>query len=183
MHERLLAATRGRTLRDVADLTGHSAETVRRYLAGQAPSVEFVSALCAALQVNGEWLLTGRGPMRREAIKATALKDSSAAELLTALSAAMEKLTARVERLELFVNTMETRLRVRAAQAGTYGTQVTVEQGGAAHAVVAGGRGGDARADGLGAGASRAPGGAGAAGRVGDGIADAVAQRSREGAG
>ncbi len=66
------AHPRGRRSTDhprVAELTRHHPETVRRYLSGQSPSVEFVAALCVALRVNAQWMLTGRGPMLSDDIR------------------------------------------------------------------------------------------------------------------
>lgn len=113
LHDRLKAVAGGRTYKALADMTGQSPETVRRYMNGQAPSVEFLTALCNACGVNGAWMLTGRGPMRNEQVRRAALKEATAAELLSAMARTIELLTGRVERLEVFVQTLETRLRVQ----------------------------------------------------------------------
>ena len=47
LHDRLSTAVGKRTYRSLSDLTGVHPETVRRYMQGQAPSVEFVSAVGA----------------------------------------------------------------------------------------------------------------------------------------
>lgn len=111
LHQRLSAAVGNRSCRHVADITGHNQETVRRYMAGQAPSVEFVSDLCRAMSLSAEWMLTGRGPMKLSEVRAHALNEANASELLSAVAATLEKLIERVERIELYLNTMETRLR------------------------------------------------------------------------
>lgn len=111
LHERIHAAVGGRTYRAIAELTGSNAETVRRYMMGQAPSAEFLAALCQAIGLNAQWLLTGRGPMKASHIKAHALSEASAAELLSAMARTLERLTDRVERLEVFVTTLEAKLR------------------------------------------------------------------------
>lgn len=103
------------TFRAVADATGLNSETVRRYMQGQAPSVEFLAALCSVYDVNAQWLLTGRGPIRQSDSRAHALREANPAELLSAIAEALERLTDRVDRIELFVQTMETRVRARAA--------------------------------------------------------------------
>lgn len=122
LHERLAAAAGDRTYRHLADLTGQNAETVRRYMQGQAPSVEFLSKLAHSLQLNGSWLLTGQGPMRAGDVKGHALREAHAAELLHAMANTLTQLIARVERLEVFVQTMEARLRAsRPAEAGSVG--------------------------------------------------------------
>lgn len=111
LHDRLAAAAGNRTYRALAELTGTNAETARRYMQGQAPSVEFVTALCDALGVNAHWLITGQGPMRTRDIRTHALRDAGAGELLTAVATALESLTTRVDRIESYVHTIETRLR------------------------------------------------------------------------
>lgn len=57
---RLLVVIGSGTVLQVAQATGHHRETVRRYVAGQWPSTEFLAAVCRAYNVNGDWLLTGR---------------------------------------------------------------------------------------------------------------------------
>jgi transcriptional regulator with XRE-family HTH domain len=111
LHERLQAIAGNLTYRNLAELTKIHPETVRRYMQGQAPSVEFLAAVCVAMGVNGEWILTGRGPMRNSDVKSHALKEANAAELLSAVATTLEKLQDRVERLEVFVQTLEARVR------------------------------------------------------------------------
>lgn len=117
LHERLQAVAGQMTFRQLGELTQTHPETVRRYMQGQAPSVEFLAAICVHLGVSGEWILTGRGPMRATDMKAHALKQANAAELLNAMATTLERLHERVERLELFVNTMEARLRAQGGAA------------------------------------------------------------------
>lgn len=114
LHERLAVATEGRTYKHLSDLTGTHAESVRRYMQGQPPTVEFLSALCDGLGINGDRLLLGRGPMRRSDVKSAALRSADPGELLTAMSSTMERLVERVDRIEVFVQTLETRLRATA---------------------------------------------------------------------
>jgi len=114
IHERLSAVAGRLTYREIAERTGAHPETVRRYMQGHSPSVEFLAAVCAHLGINGEWMLTGRGPMRARDIRQAALREANAGELLTAMAETLERLRDRVERLEVFVHTMETRLRVHA---------------------------------------------------------------------
>lgn len=115
IHERVRAAAGERTNRVLADLTGASPETVRRYMSGQAPSVEFLSAFCCALDINGDWLLTGRGPMKAVDVKHHALGEARAADLLGAMAGSIETLIDRVDRMEKYVQTLETRVRAGAA--------------------------------------------------------------------
>lgn len=114
LHERLRSIVGTQSYRRIGELTGTNAETVRRYLLGQTPSVEFLASICDKFLVNAEWLLSGRGPMRTKEIRAHALQHATAAELLNAMARTLERLTERVERLELFVQTLETRLHCAA---------------------------------------------------------------------
>jgi hypothetical protein len=57
---RLVAA--GRTLREIAALTGSNWETARRYLHHGRASAYFLVRFAAAFAVPLEWLLTGRPP-------------------------------------------------------------------------------------------------------------------------
>ncbi len=111
MHERLLAAVGDRTYRLIGEMTGTHPETVRRYLQGQAPSVEFVASLSSALGISADWLLTGRGPMKSDELKAHALAQADPGDLLRAMSRNIESLLDRVHRVEVFMQTLETRIR------------------------------------------------------------------------
>lgn len=99
------------TYRALGDATQQHPETVRRYMQGQSPSVEFLSALCFRFDINAQWLLTGQGPVRHTEARAHALREANPAELLAAVAAALERLTDRVDRIDLFIQTLETRLR------------------------------------------------------------------------
>jgi len=111
LHVRLNDAAGDRTFRAIAELTGQNHETVRRYMQGAAPSVDFVSAFCERLGLNANRLLTGRGPMKATDMRSEALALANPTELLTATAGNIEKLDDRVDRLEIFVSTMESRLR------------------------------------------------------------------------
>jgi transcriptional regulator with XRE-family HTH domain len=116
LHDRLRMVTGDRTYRMVAELTEFNQETTRRYLQGQAPSAEFLAAICRVFGVSGDWLLTGRGPMRADEVRHHALREATAADLLTAMANTLTTLLDRVERLEVFVQTVDARLRVVPAQ-------------------------------------------------------------------
>lgn len=126
LHDRLKIAAGDRSTKHLGELTATHPESVRRYMLGAAPSPEFLAALCRGLSINADWLLNGQGPMKREDIRRFALLQSRGGELLQALAAEVERLTQRVERLEHFVQTMETRLRAASEpslpDAGTKGT-------------------------------------------------------------
>lgn len=117
LHERLHAVAGQLTYRRLGELTNTHPETVRRYMQGQAPSAEFLAGVCVNLAVSGEWILTGRGPMRSGDVRAHALREANAADLLGAVAATLEKLHERVERLEVFAQSLETRVRGLAAVA------------------------------------------------------------------
>lgn len=110
----MTAAAGERTFRHLGELTRTNSETVRRYMSGQAPSAEYLASFCEALGVNADWLLTGRGPMKRAEVRAHALQQADPAELLSAMAQTLERLIERVERIEVFVQTLETRVRGRA---------------------------------------------------------------------
>lgn len=53
--------------------------------------------------------------MRRQEIRKHALQEATAAELLNAMATTLERLTERVERLEIYVQSIETLLRAEEA--------------------------------------------------------------------
>lgn len=112
-HERLVAAAGSITYRALGELTGVHPENVRRYMQGQAPSAEFLASFCQQLGINGEWMLTGKGPMKALEVRADALTRANPSELLGALAGTVERLTQRVELIELYTKTLESRLRAR----------------------------------------------------------------------
>ncbi len=111
LHDRLRQVAEGHTYRALGEMTGVHAENVRRYMTGQTPSIEFLGGLCASLEINADWLLTGRGPMRVSELPRQALHRADAGEIVRAVAEAMEKLHERVDRLEVYVQTLEARLR------------------------------------------------------------------------
>ncbi|KAA0215375.1 MAG: XRE family transcriptional regulator [Leptolyngbya sp. PLA3] len=111
LHERLTSVASGKTYRAIGDLTETHPETVRRYLQGQSPSVEFLAALCRALGINADWLLTGRGPTRVEDVRAAALREANPTELHAAMAGTISVLVDRVDRLETYCQTLETLVR------------------------------------------------------------------------
>lgn len=84
---------------------------------GAAPSVEFLSAFAGALGVSIEWLLTGAGAMRSKDVKPQVLREASVTELLNAMAQTIERLIMRVERLEAYMQTLETRIRANTSEA------------------------------------------------------------------
>lgn len=111
LHERIEAAAGEMTYRHLAEITYQHPETVRRYVSGQAPSAEFLQNLCRALRLNGDWLLTGRGPMKSDEIRAHALSEANTPELFSAMAGTVESLVQRVERLEVYTQSLEVKLR------------------------------------------------------------------------
>jgi transcriptional regulator with XRE-family HTH domain len=111
IHDRLKLAARGQSYREIAERTTTHPETVRRYMQGQTPSVEFVVAVCRVYAVNGEWLLSGHGPMSRDDIRRHALREANATDLLSAMGESLDRVADRLDRLERFVHTLEARVR------------------------------------------------------------------------
>ena len=108
LHERMQMLLGEMTYKSVADLTGTNQETVRRYMQGQTPSVEFLAALCRRLDLNAHWLLTGDGTMRVGDGRRTGSGETPG-EMLLALTEMVERVVERVDRLERFVQEMEVR--------------------------------------------------------------------------
>jgi len=115
LHERLNTVAGDESYRRIGSKTEHNPETVRRYMKGQSPSVEFIASFCAAYDVNESWLLTGRGAAKASDVRRHQLSQANPGELLAAVAEALERLSERVDRIERFVQTMETRLRARGA--------------------------------------------------------------------
>lgn len=120
LHERLLSVVGERSYRSIGSMTDTHHESVRRYLQGQSPSVEFIIALCDTLSISGQWLLTGEGPMKAADAKQHALTHANPAELLSAIAGTLDTLSDRLDRLETFVQALEVRVRGRGA--GVHGT-------------------------------------------------------------
>jgi len=59
--DRLRYALRHRSFAEIGRATGISAETVRRYLYGATPSLDFVRSVCNAYQLSADWFVCGRG--------------------------------------------------------------------------------------------------------------------------
>lgn len=150
LHERLHAVAGNLTYRALAEATGHHPETVRRYMQGQSPSAEFLASMCGVFDLNAQWLIMGRGPIKRSEARAHALREANPAELLNAIAEALEKLAERVDRLEVFVQSLESRVRAPKAQAGdeeTDGQSARIEPGPESRTDSRADSGGDAAAD------------------------------------
>lgn len=111
LHDRLSSVASGSTYRALGEMTNTHPETVRRYMQGQSPSVEFLGALCRTLEINADWLLTGRGPQRTDQVRSHALRAANPTELHAAMATTMSMLVERVDRLESYCQTLETRVR------------------------------------------------------------------------
>jgi len=109
--DRLRLVVGQRSNRRVAELTGTHPETVRRYLQGQSPSVEFIARLGGVLGINADWILTGVGPMRKAENRESALRASDPSDLLWHVAQTIERLEDRVERLERFSQALEVLVR------------------------------------------------------------------------
>lgn len=91
LQSRLAAAVGSRTCREIGEMTGVHAESVRRYLQGRSPSAEFLVELCRSLKLNGHWLLTGEGPMFAGEITPRALDSAEPPALLQSLANSMSR--------------------------------------------------------------------------------------------
>ena len=111
------------TYRALGETTDHNPETVRRYIQGQAPSADFLTALVSRFELNADWLLTGRGPMKAADLKAAALAEANPDELLSAMAGRLETVCDRVERLEVFMQTMEVLVRHAEPKSKTEGKE------------------------------------------------------------
>jgi transcriptional regulator with XRE-family HTH domain len=113
LHTRLISAVDGRSYREIGDLTGVHPETVRRYMQGQAPSVDFLTNLCRALGLSGSWLLTGDGVMHVSETKGRPSARRRPRSCSPTMAGTLGGLIDRVGRLEGYLQTLETRVRVR----------------------------------------------------------------------
>lgn len=111
LHDRLQAAVGDRTFKRIGTMTNTHPETVRRYLSGHAPSVDFVTRLAASQGLSINWILTGRGPMRLAEVKPAALREANATDLLTHVALAIERLESRVDRLDRYTQVLEVMIR------------------------------------------------------------------------
>lgn len=76
-------------------------ETLRRMYADQKPSVELLAKICEKFAISGEWLLTGKGPQRREELKKFALQDASPGELYQAVAQRLNCVEEQLARLAI----------------------------------------------------------------------------------
>lgn len=51
-----------------AELVGTSEANIRNYKNGKLPKLDFVCSVCDSLEINYEWLLSGKGEMMRSAV-------------------------------------------------------------------------------------------------------------------
>lgn len=118
-HERLNKAAGDASYRQLGKLTDTHPETVRRYMQGQAPSASFITNLCGALGISGQWLLSGQGPMHTKDLTTHALKSADPNELMGAVANILTQLIERMDRMERLVHHLETRLNVDGALGGS----------------------------------------------------------------
>ncbi len=109
-HDRLAEAAGKTSYRKLGKMTETHPETVRRYMQGQTPSSSYIIAFCDALGIAGDWLLMGKGPKMRNQVRTHALKSADASELLNAIADTLTALTARVETMERFMQSLKTKL-------------------------------------------------------------------------
>lgn len=85
--------------------------------------MEFLGALCEAMSINADWLLTGRGPQRADQVRVHALRHANPTELHAAMASTMSVLVERVDRLESYCQTLEARVRVSDHPGSTVGVR------------------------------------------------------------
>ncbi len=90
---------------------------------GQPPTVEFVMAFCEALSISADWLLTGRGPMLAGEVRGHVLKTSAPTDLLGSMAERLRSMRSRLERVEVYVQTLETRVRANRVATGANGAE------------------------------------------------------------
>lgn len=172
-HDRLNLAVGDTSYRQLGSMTDTHPETVRRYMQGQAPSAAFLTNLCQSLGVSGEWLLSGQGPMKVREMRKHALKNADANELMGAIANTLTMLIERVDRLDRFVQMLETKLN-----AGGAGTVQMVEVKPGSDTMSSQNDGSDDERSGTESRADDELGGIG--GRSAERVAGAIAQRSSE---
>lgn len=104
MAQRLRAVTREFSHRELAELTGMSHETVRRYLEGKVPGPGFIKRLCEALGLSADWLLLGRGAPVYQ-------REQAVTEISGSIDELFEGLSRYLKRLHLELARAETRLQ------------------------------------------------------------------------
>ena len=112
-HTRLNEAGGNVSYRKLGRMTDTHPETVRRYMHGQAPSAIFLTNLCRALGISGDWLLTGRGPMKCNEMRSHALSQADPSELMGAMANSLAGLFHRMDRLEQNVQIFESQTRTQ----------------------------------------------------------------------
>ena len=129
-YERLKVAIGSECAEDVAARTGTSLAEARRYLEGAPLDPGFLAAICRQYGVSSEWLIHGTGPMRQSDVKRFAVLQARSSSCLQSISAETDRLTVRLDRVEIMLNTLDVRLRVSAqdeldARSGTPGAGKT----------------------------------------------------------
>lgn len=92
LHKRVRAACFGIPYRVIAEVTGFSEESVRRYMAGHKPTAAFLARICHAFEISPAWMLLGRAaPLERGAgvtmVDEPSALDQQFAELSTHIAA------------------------------------------------------------------------------------------------
>lgn len=97
---RLVIATGDRSIRQIASELGMNPETVRRYMAGRAPSFEFLAAICRKYDVLGSWLLLGEGPRTHKEFVEQTLHEVKANEMLEMIARRLDSIEGRLVDVE-----------------------------------------------------------------------------------
>jgi len=88
------------SLRALARATGQNAETVRRYMKGAMPSMQFLGMVCEVFEVEPQWLLLGEGPRERSAAVDADPDETGTPPILLAIKAGVDQLNRRMDVIE-----------------------------------------------------------------------------------
>ncbi|GEM_PF-4642813 len=102
---RIRVATKGQNTREVSYTTGVNRESVRRYLKGGKPSVEFIRQVCLRYNVLADWLILGEGPRTREELKSELLADLDSDRFAEAWAERFARVESRLIAIEHILTT------------------------------------------------------------------------------
>lgn len=108
--DRLRIVLGPQSYRAIAKLTEMNPESVRRYMHGREPSVEFISRVCLKLGVRADWILFGIEPVLEKDAERTAISSASITEILYAIVGVVERTVDRIDRIEAYIQTNEQRI-------------------------------------------------------------------------
>lgn len=99
LHDRLRQIVGGTSNAEFARELRFHPETVRRYLAGATPSIQFLAALATVRGVNPTWVILGTGPRQLSDIAPQVLAEAAPLELGIALGLQLQHLGDQMARV------------------------------------------------------------------------------------